>query len=211
MSNIAVNNLCLSCQHQLVDFGERDPLYKSSSRGCLSCVRWLIDDRGNINRGTDWSDETALHTAAREGHVKVVEYLLEKKAAIEQKNCYGNAALYIASCQARLPWYNDGNMEPNRYHIVRMLLDHGAQFSTNDNIIPELFALGIARQNCKQSILTFIGVRRKLEFDSCRDTHTMIAMILWQTRFEKNWVDQTTGKKLHQSLDFAENSTSTIQ
>jgi hypothetical protein len=41
----------------------------------------------------------ALHLASKEGHLEIVQYLIEKGADINAKDCYGQTALYLASEQ----------------------------------------------------------------------------------------------------------------
>ena len=71
----------------------------------------MINNGANIN-ATDFINSTALMNAAREGHILVVEFLLENDADMEIEDDRGRTALDIAR--------QEGHLE-----IVRMLEGRG--------------------------------------------------------------------------------------
>ena len=60
-----------------------------------------------------WSRQSAMHVAARHANCEVLEVLLQRKANIDVLTCWGESPLRIAVWE-------------DRPHVVRMLLDHGA-------------------------------------------------------------------------------------
>ncbi len=80
-----------------------------------------------LNQGdnsTNWYRDgfgwTALHEAARNNHMNIVEILLDRGIDINSKICNGNTALHIAA--------NSCNM-----NIVEILLDRGIDINSKDN------------------------------------------------------------------------------
>ena len=67
-------------------------LFEASADGKLSSVIELLENGTNVNSkdplNNEWHNHnsTALHYAAREGHLSVVEYLVNQKADINAKN-----------------------------------------------------------------------------------------------------------------------------
>ena len=58
-------------------------LHLAASKGCLSIVEHLIENKFLSIRGCDGF--TALHYAAAHGHVDIVEYLVKKALTLRQK------------------------------------------------------------------------------------------------------------------------------
>lgn len=74
--------------HNSMTFG----LIWAASQGDLSEVRRLRHCGVDLDRG-DYDDRTALHLAAAEGHLHVVEYLLSKDCAVSPKDRWGATPL----------------------------------------------------------------------------------------------------------------------
>ena len=87
-------------------------------------VARLLAEGANIQETTPLGS-SALHGAAEEGHVKVVECLLHARADINLKTRIGYTPLHIAAKQGRT-------------FIVQALLDNGADINvvTNDGMSP---------------------------------------------------------------------------
>ena len=82
----------------LVDHGARfyspearlNPLIGAASNGRLAVVRYLVEVKGVPVNDRDPEGGTALHSAAVNGHVSVVEYLLQHGADPSVTNIHGN-------------------------------------------------------------------------------------------------------------------------
>ncbi|CAL9244326.1 unnamed protein product [Arabidopsis halleri] len=76
-----------------------DPFHIAAKQGELDVLRVLMEEHPELSMTVDLSNTTALHTAAAQGHVEVVEYLLETAgsslAAIAKSN--GKTALHSAA------------------------------------------------------------------------------------------------------------------
>ncbi|XP_019095500.1 PREDICTED: ankyrin repeat-containing protein At5g02620-like [Camelina sativa] len=76
-----------------------DPFHIAAKQGELDVLRVLMEEHPELAMTVDLSNTTALHTAAAQGHVEVVEYLLEAAgsslAAIAKSN--GKTALHSAA------------------------------------------------------------------------------------------------------------------
>ena len=47
------------------------PLHAAAQMGCLSCIKWIVDDQGIDINLRDGDKATPLHFAASRGHLKV--------------------------------------------------------------------------------------------------------------------------------------------
>ena len=78
------------------------------------------------NNSTNWYGDvlgnTALHVAAINGHMNIVEILLDRGIDINSKDSIGETALHLAAA--------NGHM-----NIVEILLDRGIDISSNSHII----------------------------------------------------------------------------
>jgi len=89
--------------------GNEDELITALNQGDNS-TNWYRNHHGN----------TALHIAALQGYMNIVEILLDIGIDINSKNNNGNTALHVAAIH--------GNM-----NIVEILLDRGADINSKDN------------------------------------------------------------------------------
>ena len=78
--------------NNLVQFG-RTPLIEASIQGNVEVVQLLIRFKANLNCQNKYQN-SALHCAAKNGHLNIVNLLLENKADIMKKN-YVNKLRFI--------------------------------------------------------------------------------------------------------------------
>ena len=93
--------------------------------GRVEEVKQLMGYGSNVNAARDDNGATALIQAAQNGHLDIVELLLENGAWIDHKNCNGTSALFLAA-QNGIP------------EIVRLLLEKGAtaDLANNSSVTP---------------------------------------------------------------------------
>ena len=58
------------------------PLHAAAQMGCLSCIKWIVDDQGIDINLRDGDKATPLHFAASRGHAKAVRWLLKRGAKL---------------------------------------------------------------------------------------------------------------------------------
>ena len=58
------------------------PLHAAAQMGCLSCIKWIVDDQGIDINLRDGDKATPLHFAASRGHIKAVRWLLKRGAKL---------------------------------------------------------------------------------------------------------------------------------
>ena len=78
-----------------------------------------VDNSSNWYRGNDCS--TALHWAASNGNMNIVEILLDRGIDINSKDTYGNTALHYAAMNGKM-------------NIVEILVDRGIDINSKNNI-----------------------------------------------------------------------------
>ncbi|KAH6909226.1 prosome, macropain 26S subunit, non-ATPase, 10, isoform CRA_c [Coprinopsis sp. MPI-PUGE-AT-0042] len=71
-----------------VDADERTPLHWAAWSGSVDIVRFLVDQKAEIDK-TDNSGWTALHIAASAGNLEVVQELIGAGADVNSKNDKG--------------------------------------------------------------------------------------------------------------------------
>ncbi|XP_059621039.1 ankyrin repeat and KH domain-containing protein mask isoform X3 [Phlebotomus argentipes] len=97
------------------------PLMEAASGGYIEVGRVLLDKGADVNAApVPSSRDTALTIAADKGHVKFVELLLYRGAAVEVKNKKGNSPLWLAA--------NGGHLA-----VVEILYAHDADIDSQDN------------------------------------------------------------------------------
>ena len=99
-------------------------LLKASSDGNIEEVKDLLSEERNFYRAKvdarTYYNDTALIYASENGHIEIVEVLLDNGADVNAYNNYGNTALMMAS--------ENGHIE-----IVEMLLKKGADLDAKNN------------------------------------------------------------------------------
>ncbi|XP_055381299.1 ankyrin repeat and KH domain-containing protein mask isoform X2 [Condylostylus longicornis] len=97
------------------------PLMEAASGGYIEVGRVLLDKGADVNAApVPTSRDTALTIAADKGHLKFVELLLSRRAAVEVKNKKGNSPLWLAAHGGHLA-------------VVEVLYNHGADIDSQDN------------------------------------------------------------------------------
>jgi ankyrin repeat protein len=76
-------------------------------------ARLLGQDPGLLDCKGGWNERTPLMFASYEGHVGVVRLLLDKGAAVDERDALGWTALFLGSSRGRTP-------------VVRLLVESGA-------------------------------------------------------------------------------------
>lgn len=82
-----------------------NPLLNASSNGNLEAVKILLENHPPLITQTDDAGNTAFIAAALQGHLNIVEYLIEKDPSlslINQTNNKGNTALILAASRGHL-------------------------------------------------------------------------------------------------------------
>ncbi|KAF5359148.1 hypothetical protein D9756_002984 [Leucocoprinus leucothites] len=110
-----------------VDVDERTPLHWAASTGSTDIVRYLIDQKAEVDR-PDNSGWTALHIAASAGHETVAQELiglgpnsdfLPLRLTVRRKNDKGLTPLHYAASKSRI-------------EIGRLLISRGADINARD-------------------------------------------------------------------------------
>ncbi len=100
MENVEVKKLINQSQIDVLDGEARTPLIYSAFSNNVEILEWLIDNDANINH-QDRGGWCALHAAAQEGHLQIVELLLNRGANPNLIDSYGNGPLWTATMNAK--------------------------------------------------------------------------------------------------------------
>ena len=132
------------------------PLMEAASGGYIEVGRVLLDKGADVNAApVPSSRDTALTIAADKGHLKFVELLLSRGAAVEVKNKKGNSPLWLAANGGHLgvveALYHakaDIDSQDNRkvsclmaafrkghIKVVKWMVNHVAQFPSDQEMI----------------------------------------------------------------------------
>jgi ankyrin repeat protein len=87
-------------------------IWRAAEAGDLAEVERLVGHDPGLLNATDGDGRTPVMWTPREGHVGVVRWLLDKGAAIDQRDVYGQTALWLACRSGHHP-------------VVRLLLEGG--------------------------------------------------------------------------------------
>lgn len=116
-------------------------LLRASRAGNLKrVIEFVEDDLVDIN-SCNQNGLTALHSASKEGHTRIVEELIARGANVHAKTLKGNTALHIASLAGHEP-------------VVKVLIDNGADVDAQS--VNGFSALYMAAQENYESIVKLL-------------------------------------------------------
>jgi ankyrin repeat protein len=72
-------------------------IWSAARDGNLDLVRILIREGQDANEQTQDQKNTAIHLAAKNGHILIVKYLIEQKASVKLVNAKGKRAYDLAA------------------------------------------------------------------------------------------------------------------
>lgn len=106
-----------------VDDAGETPLFSAASKGCLEIARLLLDAGATttINQGNHESGRTAFHEGALNGHIDIVQLLLEQGVDINRRTKKGSTALIYAAAGGHV-------------NILRFLLEQGVDIDQRNDI-----------------------------------------------------------------------------
>ena len=80
----------------------KNPLLLAAGVGDLGRIRKLVQDGIDVNMSSHTTNVFALHVAATNGHVPIVQYLLQQGADKDKADNNGLTAIYYAAAQGHL-------------------------------------------------------------------------------------------------------------
>lgn len=111
-----------------------DDVVSAAAAGELTTVRSLIERDASCMHSADTAGRTALHAAAHAGHARIVEYLLQRGAALDVRDNKNRTPLHLAAY--------GGHSD-----IVRMLLAAGADKNLLDRTGKKPIEAAMARNH----------------------------------------------------------------
>ena len=118
-------------------------LHLSSFYGKLDIVRFCVEEKGLDVDSRDLHENTALHWAARKGHLQVVQDLLSSGADVNMKNKYGYTALHEVAHWGAL-------------QVIQHLLSSGADVNMKN--IYGYTALHLAAREGHRQVVVYLAV-----------------------------------------------------
>ena len=101
----------------LNDYKKASNIYDAADEGDLELVQKLLEEEpGLIYKTSDAGFASALHFAAKSGHIDVAKFLIEKKADINRKTQSSRTPLHLAC-------------EKGHINMVKLLLYMGADYT----------------------------------------------------------------------------------
>lgn len=116
-------------------------LLRAARAGNLKRVVEFIEDELVDINGSNQNGLTALHSASKEGHTRIVEELISRGANVHARTLKGNTALHIASLAGHEP-------------VVRLLIENGADVDAQS--VSGFTALYMAAQENHESIVKLL-------------------------------------------------------
>jgi len=160
-------------------------LYQAALSHCFHCVELLLKVHKLDANETDPYGITVLCylCSEREVNLKMVRLLLDCGAFVNGVSTYFNPL----NMAARTSFIYSTNRD-----TVCLLLDRGATVS--DDTKSNVLDLHKSRKKCLRSTLAFLRIRRHVitTLTGCRDTHTVIAKMMWSMRWNREWLLRRT-------------------
>jgi len=178
-------------EEKLVLEGTADSLRLAAKNNQLSVVVELLDHPGVNIDAADTGQRTSLIFAAREGHIEVVKYLLEKNAAVNHPDKYGQTPLVWASAEGK----------PD---VVSILLEASADIEAEDNDgqTPLIWASSEGRSQVVEILLEYNANIKCIDAEFGRTplmravmenhTETMIMLVEYNAKLETSDNDGRT-------------------
>jgi cytohesin len=110
---------CLSKHYKQVDFSLERLLFDAARNGDIEALRIAVANGVDVNKKAGRSGHTPLYVAANGGHIKAVEFLIEKGAGIDPKGYENKTPLHVAAYE--------GNRE-----MTECLIDYGADVNARN-------------------------------------------------------------------------------
>jgi len=161
-------------------FLESFPLHWAADRGCLKCVKHLVEiQKCDVCRSDRYGD-TPLYDAVSCGHFEVARQLIAYRAEVDVAYQKGNTPV------TPLMELSTAECTLNNVNLAKLLIKNGAKSGGIQGFwVKAIFG---CRENCKLSVATFIGIRKKtFLMRNTRDTNLIIAKMLWSTQLDEVW------------------------
>lgn len=100
MNNTKAQDLISQSSIDILDGEARTPLIYASFSGNIEMLKWLIDQGAEIDH-QDRSGICSLHAASQNGHIRIIEKLLESGANPNLVDSFGNGPLWTATMKSK--------------------------------------------------------------------------------------------------------------